>query len=343
MLVNKGCVSLPGPHETSLLAKLSSVPIQEREDSSEKFYKIMTEPTFRNIVDNIFAIQDEPTSLDHRGIRRQAVLESIERFTTSAMQFDSVSGQVFDPVLNFNNRKQLVNIRFSGLGGEIDRPHPAIVWEQENNRDRLLIIPVTSFKENKTKEKPVLFDIGQVDFLSKRTVVKLDQITLASRKKLLDNGIVEDDITGMRGNAYLSASQVSRIREGMLILFQGKKSLFQGEIEFVHKDRLPEFQDPVLQFNHLNRPYRIVNITKERVDYQLINDSNTTYTLYRRRTSRRVTEGERKRLLRDWLYAVASADIHGNITITRDASRIAAYQRIQQFILPQVSSTGINL
>lgn len=295
--------------DTSLLELanfLVKKPELEREKLIKQFFMILKEENFYNIVSNISEIVNEPPSA-HRGLSRQYVLGTINRFTESAKKHDSYdhSTKIYTPVLNSGNKKYLIEVNFAGLGSEVNEKHYAIVWEQEPWRDHIVVIPTTSLKDT-TKIKPTLFNIGKVDFMTKETVVKLDQITTISRKKI-KNIIVKDYITGETGIAVLSNEQVMRIEEGLEILYFGAKTLYRGEIENIYRNRLPSFIEPLIQFEHLHRQYKIIRLSPEKVEYQLLNDpSRTTYILYRNKTS--INTPKRKALLKTWINASASYD-----------------------------------
>lgn len=325
--VLKELINVLSSEEYSLLLKtIDSIPtIDEKNKIISIFNKVLTESLFKAIVNNLFEIQNEPPSLKHRGISRENVLQIINTFTESAKLHDSFDeeNKVFTPVINDQKKKYLIEVNFAGLGSEVNGVHYAIVWEAQNNRDDIVVIPTTSFKDFSTKEKPCLFNIGKVGHMSKETVVKLDQITTISRKRIR-NVVTTDQATNAAGIAALTDEQVKRIQEGFSILFLGESSLFTKEILGNHKNRLPAFDDPVLQFSHLNRPYNIVSLRPDKVIYTLQDDSSQTqYTLYRNLT--RLTVPDRNRLIFTWINSVAIYD-----RSTRPWTLIKGRSQVQQ-------------
>ncbi|MEX1031603.1 MAG: hypothetical protein WDZ91_16380 [Paenibacillaceae bacterium] len=259
-----------------LLQTLLVLPTAQKDQTILAFNKILTEPTFHNIVKTIYLIEDDPHDLRQT---RQNTLERIRRYTKSAAIKNRKNAAGFVPPVNDD---EMIYVNFSGLGAERDLEHYAVAWWTNRKDDQIVVIPTSSYKDWKTNENHLNFNIGHVGFLAKQTVVNMDQITSISRKRITKT----KHINPADGRPYyvsLSPDQKDRIRDGFRILSFGNKSLHDEQIaNRAYPDRLPQFEDPTIQYAHLHRPYRIVSDTPETLEYSLYNDKTVTFKLHRK-------------------------------------------------------------
>lgn len=297
------------PKSTPLLERLQQLSPEDQEHLYEHFRTLLDDPLLLDITSHLRQIRDDPHNPNRTRIN---TLERINRFVRSAKQQDRFhkSGRTwfFSPILE---KGYLVRVLFSGLGSEITDTHYGIVWDVELRRDHLLIIPCMSYKPETTKESATQFNIGPVGFLnspdtllSKSTVVHLDQIMPVSRKRILSHKSLLPN-TRIEDIPMISRSQQQRIEEGFRVLFGRERTLYEAEIKNSLR-RIPLFEDHDLQFDHLNRLYRVIHKTQDCLVYTLLNDPDNKFTLYLLPAA--CSEAQRKKRLHRWLNATGVFD-----------------------------------
>lgn len=318
----------------SLLGIIKDLPDSKQRQLLELFKKISSEKELEDLVKEIDSISDDPYIADQT---RHNSLERIKRYVLSVKKHNNINKQrFFLPVVN---KGELIYVRFSGIGSEHDQEHYAIVWEVDRKRDHIVVIPATSFKDDSTIETGISFNIGNVGFMESQTVVLLNQITTISRKRIISVKHY-NPLTGQYEFARISPDQEKRIRDGFRVMCLGEKTLFD-EI-FGHKKILPVFEDPIIQYQHLLRPYIKIETetTPEKLVYALHEEPNIHYTVYR--YPHNLNTSQRQMLLKQWLNAKATySDVQGKKILikSREDARQEAYHKIQQHIIkPEVTT-----
>ncbi|SDY86873.1 hypothetical protein [Thermoactinomyces sp. DSM 45892] len=283
--------------------------------------KASEEEVLRKIVKELCLIEPDPNVPTRT---RQDTLERILRFVTIARKHDEVrfspkhKKNIYVPTIRTG---ELVVIQFAGLGSELDDIHYGVVWDVKHALDQVSILPTTSFKPNSTKENGLTFNIGQVGFLREETVVKLQDATSVTRKKILSNRHLDPhDPEGKLKNVRLNNQQMERIQDGLRVKDFKENTLFQ-EILTHRQDCLPIFDDHSVQYTHLNRPFIIHSSSHDQLRYTLHNQPNEIYTLYRKKTM--LSRSERKKLLYEWANAT------GRTKDERIRNQEIAYTKIQ--------------
>lgn len=315
-----------------VLEKLKDLPEKEQKELLKYFEKIAEEPTFKEIVKNIFSIKDETIVVNRT---RQNTLQRLNRFTLSAKtphEFHQVKKKNYMPILN---EGELMEIRFSGLGSETDECHYAIIWKAERQRDTIVIIPTTSFKESSTLETGTTFNIGNISFMGKKTVVMLDQVTTISRKRIDRKTMYKtrrkDPQTQKYEYAKITKAQENRIKDGFRVHHLNESTISSYLFTAV-TDVLPFLNSYEEQLDHLHRPY-IKNIEQSNDNqfvYALYEDPEKFYTIY----LFPIRSGSRKRqLLKAWVEAIAFTNTDGSIAKNRTTVQQEAYDTIQKSMI----------
>lgn len=324
-------------HLYDVLEKIKDLPDAKQKKILNVFEKIVSEKEFEGIAENIFEIKNE-VSVPTR--TRKNTLERINRFTLSAKtphEFHHKRTTHYKPILSDG---ELIEVRFSGLGSETDQEHYAIVWKAKRTSDPIVIIPTTSFKEESTVETEVAFNIGNIDFMGKETVVLLDQMTTISRKRIDPRQLHKTRRSLGQGKfkyATISDDQKNRILDGIRAYHLNETTIYQY-LRDNEKDKLPFLNNYSVQISHLHRPF-IRNVEKSN-EYQLVytlyEDPENFYTIYRVPCTEKPYQ--RTQLLNDWVNAVAESSkdpVTGVVTITKSRHDVQqeAYNKIQQSLI----------
>lgn len=301
-----------------LLQSLAKHDPHKQKELLDWFTNISEDPLFQSLVKSLNEVEDDPKDKHHT---RQNVFKRIRRFILSARRSPryKINNQGKKEYLPVTNDGELIYVRFSGVGSELDDDHYAVVWKAQRHLDQVLVIPTTSFKPKSTIESPIVFNIGKVDFLENETVVLLNQITVISRKRILRTKHV-NKATQQELPAKLNQNQIERIKDGLRVLFLGEHTLFE-EFLYMHQDRLPLLEDPHEQYSHLHRPFIRIRDNIDELEYALYCDPNVTYRIKRIPTSLR--RSDRKKLLYNWINATETD------TKSRNKARDDAYNTIK--------------
>lgn len=311
------------------LKKLLHYTDDEQIDLIKKFEAIMNEHTVREINQEIMNISDDPN-----GYSRAETLEKLLHYSKSVgNHYKKDENGIFVPQVRPRN---VVLVDFSGMGSEMSGEHYAIVWEAIPKRDHLIVIPTTSYKDDLTKESGTYFNIGKVGFLEGETVVKLDQTTAISRKRILSYTHVEPG-TGRKKWVSITEEQEKRIQEGIRVLWFKEKTLYHVILRS-NRHLLPILEDEVSQFTHLHRPIIIKNPSTDRnkeLIYCLYNDERE-YKIQWKPTS--LSPNQREKLIKDWVHALAEYKVDEKtgdkiLVKTREQSISDAYALIKRYAL----------
>lgn len=312
------------------LKKLLDLPDDQQNELLNHFQNVIGEVEYQRILKHISTIEDDPYVSDQT---RLDTLERIRRYTSSAARKtkkreDRRGILQFSPVIN---KYEMVWVNFAGIGSEHDRKHLAIVWDVDYNRDHVLILPTTSFKDDSV-ESGISFNIGRIGFLSKETQVMLDQTMSVSRKRIMATKH-EEPVSKRPDFVRLSPAQKQRIQEGFRILWFEEKTLFQELLE-AHRNRMPQLQNADIQYSHLHRPFIKIWNGPDKLVYALHDRPHVSYTVHRHA----VTTAEKKRrgLLYTWAKAITS---NGR---TREQNIQLAYEAMQAEILQEKGMGGTS-
>jgi hypothetical protein len=307
-----------------VLSSLLNKPEHEKNHILSLYKQLLEDEKVRQLTSLLANITDdsgEPT------FTRADTLSRIERYINSANR-DTVKSQQGE-IKPITTSFTIVCVDFAGLGSELDNFHYGIVWEEQRKRDNVSIIPTTSFKSHKTIETDLTFNIGRVGFLQGETVVLMSQITSVSRKRIRKVRHL-NPTTNSRENVKLLPMQQNRIKDGFRIYGLKERSLYNEFIRESFLDTLPILGDPELQFNHLNRPVRIVNNSKGELTYQLYGDEKIHSI--KRAPYILPAAISRNKLLKNWVEAVAKIDASSKFEKSREDIRQQAYSEIQSAI-----------
>lgn len=314
-----------------LIEKIKDLPEKEQEQLLSHFEKISEEESFKKIVKNICLIEDEDKVPNRT---RKDTLERIERFTESAKtkhEFHFRNKEQYMPILQ---RGELVEVRFSGLGSEIDQPHFAIVWNEQRKKDPVVVIPTTSFKKEFTIESPSAFNIGKIGFMNKETVILLDQITTISRKRIntasLNKTVKYNKKLGKKEHAKITKEQENRIKDGFKTYYLGESTLYEF-IRDAEGTTMPILSSYNEQIKHLHRPFLKIEkkCTPDMLVYSLYEEPEKEYIIYKFPYT--VSPNHRKALLRNWINATAELDpVTQTILKQRNIVREEAYEKIKK-------------
>ncbi|RAS87267.1 type II toxin-antitoxin system PemK/MazF family toxin [Priestia endophytica] len=317
-----------------LLEKIKDLPEKEQEELLSHFEKIAEEKNFKKIVKNIYSIQDEVKAPNQT---RESTLKRIERFTESAKtehRFHHKNKGQYLPTLGSG---ELIEIRFSGLGSEIDEPHFAIVWKEHRKKDPIVAIPTTSFKPEFTLESPSTFNIGKIGFMGKETVVLLEQITTISRKRIDMDSIKKtrrfDKVKKKNVYAKITKEQEDRIRDGFKTYLLGEDTLYEFLVES-DTHTMPLLSSYNEQLKHFHRPFIKVEekCTEDMLVYTLYENPKKEYVIYK--FPHTVQKHYRKTLLRNWVNATAEYDATTDkIVKQRNEVRQEAYDEIKKALV----------
>ena len=230
-------------------------------------------------------------------LTREVVMDRTKRYIKASLKNfrKNKNGEYKPEVTN----KMVVEVDFTGIGGEHDKPHPAIVWDSDPNRDNILVIPTTSLKEDK-KLYNHYFSIGKIDFLMKDTVVMLDQAVSVSHKRIISETYI-DPATGKRTILYINNQQEQRIRDGIRASYLNEKTLYWYLLNNFRKF-IPIMENETVQFDHLLRPFRIISNDPEKLIYSLVDEPQTKYKVFWKNSN--VSKSKRDKLLQDWCGAL---------------------------------------
>jgi mRNA-degrading endonuclease toxin of MazEF toxin-antitoxin module len=321
------------------ITAISTLQLQDRQKHTKDLSNTVPEQTFRDVVSNLAELKVKFQQTDVTDL-----LERVLLYTTSAKEINEyIPGtNLFKITLK---ETQMVHVNFAGLGSEHLGEHPAIVWDTEQKRDHVLVIPCTSYKTDTTVESETAINIGFAGFfdshgvlssvLNVSTVVLLDQIQSVSRKRITRHKTT-DPATQKGGIARIGPTQVQRIEEGMRILFFGEKTYFEKELLDI-QGVLPEFSHELDQYLHMHRSnYTIITDDGTNVKYNI---DGKEYEMIRRKTS--MNNKERKKLLKEWNNPRAKKNRNGDVIETTTVVRQHKYQEIKSNFLP-VSPLYIN-
>ncbi|WP_139331797.1 hypothetical protein [Paenibacillus macquariensis] len=273
---------------------------------------------------------------------RLDTLDRISRYVDSAKKHsikDDRTGEL-KPVVS---QYMIVRVNFAGLGSELDNIHYGIVWNADRKRDHISIIPTTSFKPASTLETGETFNIGKVGFLSGETVVLMNQITSVSRKRIRTARHF-NPTSDKKELVKLSLLQQKRVMEGFRIYGLKEESLSSKYIRNSFSDRLPMFDDPELQYQHLHRPIIEIENTKDLVVYRLY-DSEQEFNLHRKPFQ--LMDSTRNNVIKDWVEAKAIWDPDTETFVKeRDEVRKDAYiviqDAIEKFVTSEIKSDEVT-
>ncbi|MGE7839068.1 type II toxin-antitoxin system PemK/MazF family toxin [Viridibacillus arvi] len=269
---------------SDILNDIKILPVNEQQQLFLHFQSILGDNNLKKIMNNIADIQDEPAVPSRT---RTNTLERIERYTNSAKRKHEFHHSKSDAYLPIVDDGELIYIEFSGLGSEIDENHYGIVWQSFRRKDTLVIIPTTSFKEESTRENGSVFNIGNVAFMNKESVVLLDQITNISRKKIdrskrhLTRQTIGKHPNGKPKHMFakISPEQQERIKDGFRVHFLKEKTLYDLLL-LNYKDKMPYISEYNVQIRHMYRPI-VINekSTPDVLFYSLYEDLEKLYTI----------------------------------------------------------------
>ncbi|MGH0708288.1 hypothetical protein ACQVVB_14505 [Bacillus paranthracis] len=297
--------------------------IRNKPHLKQLFLDVGQDAQLARLLQELISVTDDNRPLNKQVISRERIFERIERFiqcSKEADQVDDTDGQgapkqptQFVPPLT---KGQLIKVKFSAVGSELDSEHYAIVWDVIPNRDSVQVIPTESMKR-KTKETKHRFNIGKIRPLMLETAICLEQMTCISRKR-----IVKTEFTKQNIPVYISSAQEKRIEEGFRVMLLNEESLLEHLIKNNLKF-IPQFGNPVQQLSHLLRPLASKDYNKKTLTYTLYNNPNE-YTINWVKTS--LNREIRKKFIQDL----------ANVTDTETKSRIVARNEIYQKILGTV-------
>ncbi|MGG0656427.1 hypothetical protein [Rummeliibacillus pycnus] len=310
----------------NIIEKIDSHPNDaEKNKLLNELNQLLDEEQVLQLAKTMMNMADDPNIVDQT---KQNSLERIQRFvraTAKPNQFQIKNGQQSKNFFPFIKNGQFLRMNISGVGGELDDYHYVIVWEVQDRRDQMLVIPTTSFKPNTTIESGMRFNIGHIDFLSEETVILLDQITSLSRKKINKHKFKDPSNSSMKP-VKISKDQINRIKEGFRILGQGEITLANFILEKT-RSSLPELIDYQVQFAHFHLPFKISSLTANKLVYYLYNDENNKFEINLHPTS--LSNTDRKHFIRSWINATATYDSSMQLITSRTDAQWAAYQIMQ--------------
>ncbi|MEK3794759.1 hypothetical protein MKX42_23745 [Paenibacillus sp. FSL R7-0204] len=299
---------------------LAGLPILRRERLFRHFQLLSTDQELDNIFWELSAVRTDPK--DNK-LTREKVLDRIKRYTKASLKnYRKNTLSEFKPEVTQN---MLIHVDFTGIGGEHDMPHYAIVWNVDPKRDNVLVIPTTSLKEDK-KFYTHYFSVGKIDFLSEETVVMLDQTVSISHKRILSETFINPQ--GVRTAVTIDLHQEHRIKDGIRATYLDQKTLYWYLYNNFRKF-IPEMENEEVQFNHLLRPFILVSNDPEKLVYSLIDQPHIHYQVFWRRST--VIATQRTQLLENWCYALGShqrnpqTGVRGNVLTYRRDEVISAY------------------
>lgn len=284
-----------------LTTSLQALSDTDRDRLCGQFQQILTDPLYQDILDGVCKIHTDPAESK---LSRQKVLKRVKRFVNcSGVDYrkDVTTGD-FDPSLSY---KMIVKICFTGIGTEHDEDHYGIVWESKMNRDHVLVVATTSYKDYQ-KYHNHFFNIGQMGFLQGETIAMIHQVGPISRKRILYTSF-KDPADGQYKVISLSKAQEDRIKDGFRVVCLGFKTLFEYILESQRRF-IPEFANHNDQYLHLWRPFKIVSHTPGvKTVYSLLDEPTVHYEIQWHRCG--VSRSEREYLLKRWRDAVAVYDM----------------------------------
>jgi len=288
------------------------------------FTALVTDPILNDV---FWELRGVRTDSYDSSLTREEVLDRIRRYIRSSLKnYRKNSKGEFKPEVT---KRMMVEVNFTGVGGEHNDTHFGIVWDSDPIRDNVLVIPTTSLKEDK-KFYNHYFSIGKVDFFTKETVVMLDQ-TLAISHKRITKETFTDPSSRAITPVYISQDQEWRIRDGIRVSYLGQPTLFDYLLKNF-RGFIPEMSNEPLQHSHLLRPFILVSNDPEKLQYSLIDDPGTVYTIFWKSSS--VSRGQRDRLLSTWHYALGEhykdpvTNKRMGVKILRRTSIAAAYSNL---------------
>lgn len=240
------------------------------------------------------------TDSNENSLTREIVLDRIRRYINiSNKNFRKQNFKYLPEV----EKGMIVEVSFTGIGGEHDKKHKAIVWDVDPNRDNILVLPTTSLKEDKKFYKHY-FSIGKVGFLPKDTVVMLDQAISVSHKRILDEKY-RNPSSNDKEKVFISPEQEQRINDGIRVTYLGEHTLASYLLNNF-RNFIPIVRNLAIQFGHLLRPFVLIDNNPETLTYSLKDDLNTKYSIDWYPSS--VSKNQRDRLLRNWIEAIGEQE-----------------------------------
>ncbi len=300
-----------------LVNQLLDMPPGVRDDLSRMFSNVARENQYREITDGVTKIQNDPHD---PLLTKSNALRRVRRFVEASCAPYVKNGAVFTPILPCGT---IVKVKFTGVGGEHNEDHYGIVWQSKKNRDHILMIPTTSYKENK-KHHEHYFNIGSVGFLNGETIAMIDQMTAISRKRIMASAF-ENPQTGNFESIQLDPEQINRIRDGIRVVCLNQATLYSV---IFNSNLMPELLDPNEQYRHLFRPIIVNNMTipGKKLVYHLVDNTQVLYEIKWHQSN--VSRTVRKGYLENWRDAV------GTPRVTRASVIQQAYRNIQGTYLP---------
>lgn len=293
--------------------------VKKKPELNSLFLEIGKDECIIQLINELVTISPDLRLLNRQELSKENLIKRIERFVESTKKKD-----LLDDTDEFGNPKeptqfipplvrgQLIKVKFSAVGSELDNIHFAIVWDALPNRDTIQIIPTESMKGT-IKETKHRFNIGKIRPLARETAVCLEQVTCISRKR-----IIQTEFTNKNIPIYISDDQEGRIEEGFRVLLLREESLLEHIISNNFKF-FPVFDEPEKQLKHLLRPLKNKHYDKKTLIYQLYNESDE-YTIIWKKTS--LDRKQRKNLL------LNMANVKDTDTKNREILRVEIYNNI---------------
>lgn len=294
------------------------------------FENILQDPLFINIVKEISSINDEVHPLGNAITKREDILSNIERFA----QCSKVSDRVNDEDQNGNSKQptqfipdlvhgQLIKVKFTGAGSEIEEDHYAIVWEAKPKRDQVIVVPTNSFKPT-TREYKHNFNIGKVFPFNKETLVCIDQITCISRKRIIEYTFY-NPVLRRNNISIIEPNQKNRIFDGIRATWFNAPILLDYLLNNSHK-YIPIFSNFDQQITHLFRPYESIKYDNSKLEtyYKLYNDG-IWYKVSWEKSS--ISPSNRNKLIRSLAYA--RQENNSGVLITREKMKEDSYNELK--------------
>lgn len=313
-----------------LYSLTKGLAIPRRNRLFNHFHSLITDSTLDDIFWELCGVRDDPKDSN---LTREEVLQRIKRYIKSSIvNFRKNQKGEFKPELT---SRMMVEINFTGIGGEHNDKHFGIVWNSDPMRDNVLVIPTTSLKEDK-KFYEYYFNIGKVDFLNKDTVVMLDQTVSISHKRIINETFI-DPSSGAKTPVFISQDQEWRIRDGIRASYFGHVTLYTYLINNF-RSHIPEMTNEPVQYDHLLRPFTLVSNDPEQMQYSLIDDPQTIYKILWRNSG--VPRHQRDLLINDWHYALGEHHRHPQtnkrlgVKTPRRNNITAAYSNLLSAIAP---------
>lgn len=288
------------PQILPLITRFLSLPDLEKRKWFRIMKQIESEPDFSELVELQSKITSDPISPTRT---REDTLSRIKKYVETISKHDQMfpdsrtKRMIFRPRLKPH---EMILVQFAGQGSEIHDLHYGIVWDVNDARDTVVVIPVSSFKYESARENGLRFNIGKVGFLFKETLVSMTDITSISRKRIHTKQVY-NSVTKTFGTIQLEPEQVIRIQDGFRVLGLGEQTL--GSL-FINHKWIPMLSDLDVQTPHMHRPYTIEQNTTHDVLHYTVSGDTTVYQIERVKT--RLSRAEKNKFLLKWLNATGT-------------------------------------